>query len=112
MDDETSPLFCDPQHAEEYSYFILSKALVKKQPSVSQVAGGASQVVEASGSSTDAQKATHEERGMRGNVRKTARMGRQGDFVKLVGTLEKLDSAVGEGGAEGEEEEGREREEG
>lgn len=31
VDDETSPVFCDPLYSEEYTYSILSKALVKRQ---------------------------------------------------------------------------------
>ena len=75
VDDETSPLHCDPMHSEEYTYSILSKSLTKKAPGVPQVAGGASQVSEAEGGSVDAQKATHdrEERG-RGSARKTERV--------------------------------------
>ena len=30
VDDETSQVYCDPLHSEDYSYSILSKSLVKK----------------------------------------------------------------------------------
>ena len=50
-DDETSPLFCDPLNDEEYSYSILSKALVKPV----RPAGPASQVTSAEGESNGAQ---------------------------------------------------------
>ena len=50
-DDETSPLFCDPLNDEEYSYSILSKALVKPV----KPAGPASQVTSAEGGSNGAQ---------------------------------------------------------
>ena len=59
VDDETSPLFCDPLHSEDYTYSILSKALAKKQPT--QVASAANQVQGAEGVSTTAHKAVHEE---------------------------------------------------
>ena len=41
-DDESSPLFCDPYNQEDYSYSILSKALVKKP--AKPVAGAAKPV--------------------------------------------------------------------
>ena len=50
-DDETSPLFCDPLNDEEYSYSILSKALVKPV----KPAGPASPVTSAEGESNGAQ---------------------------------------------------------
>ena len=50
-DDETSPLFVDPLNDEEYSYSILSKALVKPI----KPAGPANQVVSAEGGSNEAQ---------------------------------------------------------
>lgn len=60
MEDETSPLFCDPLNSEEYTYSILSKTLAKKQPMTTQVAGAANQVRGAEGVSTAAHKAVHE----------------------------------------------------
>lgn len=60
MDDETSPLFCDPLHSEDYTYSILSKTLTKKQqPTSAQVAGAANQVRGAESASTAAHKAVH-----------------------------------------------------
>ena len=43
-DDETSPLVCDPYNEEEYTYSILSKALVKKP--AKPVAGAAKPVIQ------------------------------------------------------------------
>lgn len=61
MDDETSPLYCDPLYAEEYSYSILSKKLAVRKPTQAPlVAEGANQVPKAEGSSTAAPKAHHE----------------------------------------------------
>ena len=42
-EDETSPLFSDPYNQEDYSYSILSKALVKKP--AKPVAGAAKPVI-------------------------------------------------------------------
>lgn len=58
-DDDTSPLFCDPLYAEEYTYSILSKTLGKK--TAPQVAKPANQVREVEGVSTAAHKAVHKE---------------------------------------------------
>lgn len=59
VDDETSPLLCDPLHSEDYTYSILSKTLAKKQPT--QIASAANQVEGAEGVSTTAHKAVHED---------------------------------------------------
>lgn len=59
-DDDTSPSLCDPLHAQEYTYSILSKPLTRKK-AASQVAGAADQVRGAEGVSTAAHKAVHEE---------------------------------------------------
>lgn len=74
IDDETSPLYCDPLYSEDYSYSILSKTLAIRKPTTpSQVAAGANQVLRAEGSSTAAQKAVHggaANRGVGGVARK------------------------------------------
>lgn len=57
IDDDTSPLFCDPLYAEEYTYSILSKTLGRK--TAPQVARPAHQVREVEGGSTAAHKAVH-----------------------------------------------------
>lgn len=53
-DDETSPLFVDPLNDEEYSYSILSKALIKPI----KPAGPANQVASIEGGSNQAQQAS------------------------------------------------------
>ncbi len=45
LDDETSPLFYDSAHPEDYSYYILSKALVKKHVVPSAGAAAAAEPV-------------------------------------------------------------------
>ena len=63
LDDETSPLFYDPAHPEDYSYYILSKALVKKCVVPSVAAGAAEPVPEMECSNTAAYKAVHDSKG-------------------------------------------------
>ncbi len=75
VDDESSPLYCDPLYVEDYSYSILSKALVaKKSTNPPLVAEGANQVPKAEGRSTAAPKAVHEGMVTRG-AGNTARKG-------------------------------------
>ena len=62
MEDVTSPQLCDPLHSEDYTYSILSKALVKKQV-MSPLAAAAEAVKEVECSSTTAHKAVHESAG-------------------------------------------------
>ena len=52
-EDETSPLYCDPLHAEDYTYCILSKKLTRPAPKPVRTSAKTSQASQLEHETTD-----------------------------------------------------------
>ena len=52
-EDETSPLYCDPLHAEDYTYCILSKRLTRPAPKPVRTSAKTSQASQLEQETTD-----------------------------------------------------------